>query len=298
MNFDQLKYFLTIVKTGSFSEAADELFISQSSISKQIKSLEHELGIELFKREHSKIFLSSAGKKFVPYAKNAIKEHNDMRLYLDEFVKKNSKTIRIGSIPIVSAYGVSKNIAEFTTSYSSDINVVIDMHETNQDEVLKELFSGEIDIAIVRTEFLDNVDELDQIPYLKDFFVLVCNKEHPLSKQKIVSLSEAAKYPLSMLDMSSRLYTIVSKAFEQEGISIQAKCLTTRHKILLEILQKSNHIAILPDSLVDTKLFPNLVTIDIKEQLTSQIALTKIKKKRVNKITRDFWKYWQHTFQE
>lgn len=56
MNFDQLKYFLTIVKTGSFSEAADEMFISQSSMSKQIKALEHELGIDLFKREHSKIY--------------------------------------------------------------------------------------------------------------------------------------------------------------------------------------------------------------------------------------------------
>ena len=62
MNFDQLKYFLTIVKTGSFSEAADEMFISQSSMSKQIKALEHELGIDLFKREHSKIYLTSAGR--------------------------------------------------------------------------------------------------------------------------------------------------------------------------------------------------------------------------------------------
>lgn len=91
MNFDQLKYFLTIVKTGSFSEAADEMFISQSSMSKQIKALEHELGIDLFKREHSKIYLTSAGKKFLDYAQNAIKDHNDIRLYLDEFVKKALK---------------------------------------------------------------------------------------------------------------------------------------------------------------------------------------------------------------
>lgn len=293
MNFDQLKYFLTIVKTGSFSEAADEMFISQSSMSKQIKALERELGIDLFKREHSKVYLTSAGQKFVKYAENTIKEHNDMRLYLDEFVKKSSKTIRIGSIPVVSSYGVSEKIAEFTTSYTSDVNVIIDMHEGNQDDVVKELEENKIDMALIRTEFLENIDELEQIPYLDDSFVLVCSKNHPLANKKEVALKEAAKYPLSLLSPSSRLYTIVVKAMEQEGLDVKVNCLTTRHKILLEIVQKSDIISILPDSLVDTKLFPNVITIDLKEHLHSSVALVRKKDQRINAIAKDFWNYWQ-----
>lgn len=293
MNFDQLKYFLTIVKTGSFSEAADEMFISQSSMSKQIKALERELGIDLFKREHSKVYLTSAGQKFVKYAENTIKEHNDMRLYLDEFVKKSSKTIRIGSIPVVSSYGVSERIAEFTTSYTSDVNVIIDMHEGNQDDVVKELEENKIDMALIRTEFLENIDELEQIPYLDDSFVLVCSKNHPLANKKEVALKEAAKYPLSLLSPSSRLYTIVVKAMEQEGLDVKVNCLTTRHKILLEIVQKSDIISILPDSLVDTKLFPNVITIDLKEHLHSSVALVRKKDQRINAIAKDFWNYWQ-----
>lgn len=293
MNFDQLKYFLTIVKTGSFSEAADEMFISQSSMSKQIKALERELGIDLFKREHSKVYLTSAGQKFVKYAENTIKEHNDMRLYLDEFVKKSSKTIRIGSIPVVSSYGVSERIAEFTTSYTSDVNVIIDMHEGNQDDVVKELEENKIDMALIRTEFLENIDELEQIPYLDDSFVLVCSKNHPLANKKEVALKEAAKYPLSLLSPSSRLYTIVVKAMEQEGLDVKVNCLTTRHKILLEIVQKSDIISILPDSLVDTKLFPNVITIDLKEHLHSSVALVRKKDQRINAIAKDFGNYWQ-----
>ena len=294
MNFDQLKYFLTIVKTGSFSEAADEMFISQSSMSKQIKALERELGIDLFKREHSKVYLTSAGQKFVKYAENTIKEHNDMRLYLDEFVKKSSKTIRIGSIPVVSSYGVSEKIADFTTSYSSDVNVIIDMHEGSQDDVLKELEENKIDMALVRTEFLENIDELEMVPYLDDNFVLVCSKNHPLSQKKEVSLKEAAKYPLSLLSPSSRLYTIVVKAMEKEDLSVNVNCLTTRHKILLEIVQKSDSISILPDSLVDTKIFPNVMTIDLKEDLHSSVALVRKKEQRINAIAKDFWNFWQN----
>ncbi|WP_418308890.1 LysR family transcriptional regulator [Phascolarctobacterium succinatutens] len=298
MNFDQLKYFLTIVKTGSFSEAADEMFISQSSMSKQIKALEHELGIDLFKREHSKIYLTSAGKKFLDYAQNTIKDHNDIRLYLDEFVKKSSKTIRIRSIPVVSAYGVSERIAEFTTFYTSDVNVIIDMHESSQDDVQKELKENKIDLALIRTEFLENIDEFEVIPYLDDVFVLACSKNHPLSKNKEVSLKDAAQYPLSLLSPSSKLYTIVVKAMANQGLYVKPNCLTTRHKILLEIVQKSDSISILPDRLVDTKIFPNIITINLKEDLHSSVAWVRKKEQRVNAIAKEFWNYWKQYYNE
>lgn len=296
MNLNQLKYFLAIVKTGSFSNAADDMYISQSSMSKQIKALETELGVDLFKREHSKVYLTEIGAEFAKYAEMTIKQHNDMLLYLDEFATKKSNTIRFGSIPVVSSYGISAQIAQFTTNYKPDVNVVIDMHETNQQEVMKELFDGAIDIALIRTDYLDEVDVFDCIPYKKDIFVLVCNQNHPLSTKEAVSLNDL-KYPLSLLDTSSVIYTIVMKAFERHGIEKKTKCLTTRHKILMEILQTAPNISLLPLSLVDLTLFPHLCTVPLVEELTSDVALIKFKKRRLNKITKDFWIYWQKYFQ-
>lgn len=298
MNLNQLKYFLAIVKTGSFSNAADDMYISQSSMSKQIKALETELGVDLFKREHSKVYLTEIGAEFAKYAEMTIKQHNDMLLYLDEFATKKSNTIRFGSIPVVSSYGISAQIAQFTTNYKPDVNVVvIDMHETNQQEVMKELFDGAIDIALIRTDYLDEVDVFDCIPYKKDIFVLVCNQNHPLSTKEAVSLNDLIKYPLSLLDTSSVIYTIVMKAFERHGIEKKTKCLTTRHKILMEILQTAPNISLLPLSLVDLTLFPHLCTVPLVEELTSDVALIKLKKRRLNKITKDFWIYWQKYFQ-
>ena len=297
MNLNQLKYFLAIVKTGSFSNAADDMYISQSSMSKQIKALETELGVDLFKREHSKVYLTEIGAEFAKYAEMTIKQHNDMLLYLDEFATKKSNTIRFGSIPVASSYGISAQIAQFTTNYKPDINVVIDMHETNQQEVMKELFDGAIDIALIRTDYLDEVDVFDRIPYKKDIFVLVCNQNHPLSTKEAVSLNDLIKYPLSLLDTSSVIYTIVMKAFERQCIEKKPKCLTTRHKILMEILQTAPNISLLPLSLVDLTLFPHLCTVPLVEELTSDVALIKLKKRRLNKITKDFWIYWQKYFQ-
>lgn len=296
MNINQLKYFLAIVKTGSFSNAADDMFISQSSMSKQIKALENELGVDLFKREHSKVYLTDIGFEFSKYAELTVKQHNDMLLYLDEFVTKKSNTIRFGSIPVVSSYGISGQIAEFTTQYQPNTNVVIDLHENSQQEIMKELFDGAIDIALIRTDYLDDIDAFDRILYKKDFFVLVCNKKHPLANKDSVYPQDLIHYPLSLLDTSSVIYTIVTKAFERHGIEKKARCLTTRHKILIEILQNSQYITLLPRSLVDLTTFPDICTVRLAEELTSNVALIKLKNRRLNKITKDFWNYWQKQF--
>ncbi|WP_455655492.1 LysR family transcriptional regulator [Phascolarctobacterium sp.] len=297
MNLNQLKYFLAIVKTGSFSNAADDMYISQSSMSKQIKALETELGVDLFKREHSKVYLTEIGAEFAKYAEMTVKQHNDMLLYLDEFATKKSNTIRFGSIPVVSSYGLSGQIADFTNHYIPNVNVVIDMHENNQQRIMKELYEGNIDLALIRTDYLEDLDIFDIIPYTKDIFVLVCNKDHPLTAKAHIHPEDLVPYPLSLLDTSSVIYTIVTKAFESHGIKKKAKCLTTRHKILMEILQTSNDITLLPQSLVDLELFKHLTTVPLAEEVTSKVALIKLKNRKLNKITKDFWNFWQKNLQ-
>lgn len=74
--------------------------------------------------------------------------------------------------------------------------------------------------------------------------------------------------------------------------------LTTRHKILLEIIQKSDSISILPDRLVDTKIFPNIITINLKEDLHSSVAWVRKKEQRVNAIAKEFWNYWKQYYNE
>ena len=172
------------------------------------------------------------------------------------------------------------------------------MHESSQDDVQKELKENKIDLALIRTEFLENIDEFEVIPYLDDVFVLACSKNHPLSKNNEVSLKDAAQYPLSLLSPSSRLYTIVVKAMANQGLYVKPNCLTTRHKILLEIVQKSDSISILPDRLVDTKIFPNIITINLKEDLHSSVAWVRKKEQRVNAIAKEFWNYWKQCYNE
>ena len=79
MTIAQIKYFLAILEYSNFSNAAEEMYISQSSLSKQIKSLENELGITLFARSNNKVSLSPGGKLFYKYAKIISENYENLR---------------------------------------------------------------------------------------------------------------------------------------------------------------------------------------------------------------------------
>ncbi|MEG0797946.1 MAG: LysR family transcriptional regulator [Acidaminococcaceae bacterium] len=292
MNINQLNYFIAIVKTQSFSTAAYDLFLSQSSISKQIKALEEELGCSLFKREHSKIFLSEAGMKFLEYAQPALEEYQNMLLTLESYQAVKQVTVRLGSIPIVSSYGVANQIATFTTVHREK-NIYFDLHENNQFSVIKELLDDIIDIALVRLESLTSLKDYDVIPYVIDNIVLVCHKANPLANKSVVTPEELSGYPMLLLDTHSALHKIVINDFAKRNLELKIQCVSSRHRVLLEILSTNSAIAMLPSRLVDFQLYPNLVTVPLADSLQSCVALIKLKHKKLNKITKEFWNYWQ-----
>lgn len=292
MHINQLKYFLAIVKTGSFSNAADDMFISQSSMSKQIKALEAELHVSLFKREHSKVYLTEAGGVFHVYAQTALKEYDKMLLAMEQFQTVQQNTIRMGSIPIVSSYGVARRIAEFTNLHK-DENICFNMRETDQFFVVKELNEGVVDMALMRIDPAANMEEYDMIPYVLDEFVLVCHEKHALAHAKSVALEEISWWPFLVLDQHSMLYTIVVEAFARRQLQLKIHCSTTRHKILMEMVSAGMGVTIMPLNLVDTLLFPKLCTVELQEPIRSFVSLVKRKEQKLNRISLEFWKYWR-----
>ncbi len=296
MNINQLQYFVEIVNCGNLSKAADNLYISPSSMSKQIKALETELGVDLFIREHSKIFVSPIGREFYEYATEALARHNDILVTIGDYNAEQSMQIRLGSIPIVSSCGISTQIAKFTASNKKYSQVIIDMHENSQKDVLNELVNNIIDMAFIRTDFLENMESYDVLNFLKDHFVLVCNKNHPLCTTKKIDISDIKKYPMSILSPNSGINASIMDYAQRNNVELNIQCFTTRHKILMEIIQNNDSITLLPESLVDFSLYPNLMTISLKEEITSQVALVKLKTTKLNRISRDFWSYWQTNF--
>lgn len=293
MDMNQVRYFLAIVKTKSFSEAAYELFISQSSISKQIKSLENELGVVLFERGSTERTLTPAGYTFLKYAKSILSFHNNMLLELEQHKDDLSGTLRIGSIPIVSSYNVGKNLATFQ-SFCKGATINFDMHETTQFDVLKELHNKDIDLALVRIDEMPNLEDYDTLLYAIGEMVLVCNKKHPLSQKTEVSLKEISKFPLYLLGKKSTLNYLATHPFEERNVKVRLVGETSRHKILLQILTNSQNVSILPKALVDLRTYKQLCIVPLEIKIYSKVAMIRLKNREYNKLTRSFWDFWRH----
>jgi len=179
---DQLKYFVSVVENKNFSIAAEECFISQSSLSKNIKSLEEELGnVRLFDRSRKRVVITEAGNKFYPYAQNMLEEYRAMRRDMRSFSKNVHEVIHVGAIPVINDYGLTNVFHEFQSVYP---NIQIQLVEDNSIPIVERFDKKLIDIAFLRDNYLPKeTDSFDRYLLAEDELVLVVNRNHSLASR-------------------------------------------------------------------------------------------------------------------
>ncbi len=290
MTFNQIEYFLAIVHTGGFSAATDEVFISQSSLSKQIKALEDELGLKLFTRKHAKVSLTAAGKDFLLFAEKMKLDHSELLARISQYQFARHAMIRVGSIPIVAAYKVSTLLARFQ---SEQYKINIDLYEEEQQSIITLLHNNQIDCAIVRTDKLSK-DKYDTLPLFQDEIAVVCSTENPLSQKKISVLQDLQAEKLILLDPKSALYALCIDEYGRQGLFPKIAFTTSRHQVLLEMVSANMGIALLPINLVDPEQHPQLKTVGLTPKIFSTIALIRNKTTPPTSANSKFWDFVLH----
>lgn len=130
MLFRQMKYFAAVVECGSFTEAAEQCYISQSAISQQIRALERELGVELIHRENRRFSLTPAGEYFYSRARAVLDEIGEIRRETIRIGQDEERQLRIGYLRNYSGQELHQAVAEFSQSYPEiSISIVNGTHE-------------------------------------------------------------------------------------------------------------------------------------------------------------------------
>lgn len=150
ITIEQIQYFLAVEKYNGFSPASHELCIPQSSLSKQIKALENELDTLLFDRTSRVTKLTPAGEYFYVYAQTFLKDYNNIIQNMKKHSLSQKVTLKIGTIAVISQYGLASVFAAFKNKYSN-----INIFEDENEQILNMLKSSQIDYAIVRDMNLD-----------------------------------------------------------------------------------------------------------------------------------------------
>lgn len=186
MLFRQMKYFISVVECNSFTEAAEQCYISQSAISQQIRSLEKELGVELIHRENRRFTLTPAGKYFYEQSKGILNEVEDIRRETFRIGKDKEMELKIGYLRCYSGQELHQAVAEFSRLYPEvSIHIVNGTHE----ELYDLLRFGGADLVLTdqRRAFSDKYANFQ---LLKCGCYAELSVRSPLAEQESVTMEE------------------------------------------------------------------------------------------------------------
>ncbi|HZW86390.1 MAG TPA: CysB family HTH-type transcriptional regulator, partial [Gallionella sp.] len=216
MNLQQLRYLNEIVRRKlKISDAATALYTSQPGISKQIKLLEEELGIDIFVRNGKRIAaVSEPGKAVLAIAQRMLHDMENLKQVGQEFHEQGTGHLTIATTHTQARYALPSVVNRFIKRYP---NVKLGLHQGNPTQIAEQVLSGEADIGIA-TESLSLYDNLVTLPCYEWNHCVITPLRHPLLKEKKLTLAKIAQYPIITYDFAFSGRGKINAAFEAANI--------------------------------------------------------------------------------
>lgn len=215
MTFEQLEYFLAAARAETFFDAAESLHITQSALSKQIMKLEKELNVRLFDRSRRSAVLTDAGREFLKEAGDLFHRYLAMRKRMQAFEDVSERTLRIGTLPFLSQYGLTGLFKDFSAAHP-EIRLLLE--EVEEIDLLSGFSSGRYDLIIARSHMCDE-SHFRFLLLDEDRLAAMLPAGHPLAWRKSVSLSDLAGEPFLLMHPYTSLYQLCMKLFHDAGIT-------------------------------------------------------------------------------
>jgi len=217
MNFQQLRYLNEIARRGlKISDAAEALYTSQPGISKQIKLLEEELGIEIFVRNGKRITaITEPGKAVLDIAQRMLHDADNLKQVGQEFRSQDSGSLTVATTHTQARYALPPVVKQFIKRYPK---VKLNLHQGNPTQIAQQVLSGEADIAIA-TESLALYDELVTLPCYEWHHCIIVPPRHPLLAEKRLTLEKIAQYPIITYDFAFSGRGKINAAFEARKLT-------------------------------------------------------------------------------
>ena len=200
MTLNQIYYFQTVARYENYRKAAEELYISQPSLSRSIASLESELGVLLFEKNGRGVNLTKGGKLFLEYADRIIDECEIAKNKMKEMASDGGK-IDIGYVFPLTSHYIPHNVRDFLNKKENK-NVTFNFFQNHTSAIAKKVRSGELDVGF--GGYIDK-EEFEFFPVLSEEMVLITPKGHELESHKKVSIQELRNYPVIGYDRESWL---------------------------------------------------------------------------------------------
>lgn len=303
MTIEQIRYVVLVNKYKSFSRAADALFISQSSLSKNIIKLEKELNILIFERSTRTVSLTSVGEMFIEFATSTLKKYEKFEEDLNLYNKNITDKIMIGTIYSNESLGINSTISKFLDTYP---NVSIEIVESSTVPLTYAVEESKIDIAFVSSMYRDTDNPLDynfksdkrfiSHTISKDYYYLAVNNNNPLAHKKYLNYTDLLKEKFITLDSRFEVYhNAFNRVFKEEHFTpnVSMKCSSVRS--VVNLVSAGAGIAFLSTRVVND-FNSDIVMVPIKRPLIRDTQIIMANKKNRSINIHNFFNTFINTF--
>lgn len=247
MEFRQLTYFLAAAQTQNFRKAADLCLVAQPALSRQIASLEDELGVALFKRVKQRVILTPAGREFASYARGSLEVLQQGQQAMVRLREGESGTVLIACNKSLAALFLPTILASFHQQYPQIHHKVSVLHT---DEVIALVEQGEVDLGLIFNPVIRSEVVIVKELFRQPLHVLV-SAQHTLAQVETpLTLEQIVAEPLFLLGETARLRIVLERIFAQRGISVQPAIEIDSIEGLKAIVRQGNGITLMPPALL------------------------------------------------
>jgi len=216
VNFQQLRIIRETVRQNfNLTEAANVLFTSQSGVSKHIKDLEDELGIELFVRRGKRLTgLTEPGKELAEIVERMLMDARNIKRLAEQFSNRDEGRLHIATTHTQARYMLPQVVARFKQEFP---RVHLVLHQANPAEIVSLLNRGDADVGIA-TEALEGVASLASFPYYSWHHSVIVPDDHPLAKVETLTLEKIAEYPIITYHEGYTGRSSIDRTFAEAGV--------------------------------------------------------------------------------
>lgn len=284
MTFEQLQCFIASVEEKTFLDAAHSLYISQSSLSKQIMKLEQELGGMLWDRSRRKAGLTEAGNIFYQDALILLKQYSQSRNRLDRFRTESQLTLSVGTLPILTQYQLTPGFRDFQAAHPG---IRLSLHEVEELELMEGFEKGIYDLVIGREAMFYGANCQTQL-IAGDQLAAVLDSSHPLAFRSSLCLEELKDEDFIFMNPYTSIYNLCVIRCREAGFSPRI-LRTARVESILSAVLIGEGISLLAGNSVRIFKPEHIAVIPLTPKIPLPVVLARHKERPVTRAMELFW---------
>ena len=284
MTFEQLQCFIASVEEKTFLDAAHSLYISQSSLSKQIMKLEQELGVMLWDRSRRKAGLTEAGNIFYQDALILLKQYSQARNRLDRFRTESQLTLSVGTLPILTKYQLTPGFRDFQAAHPG---IRLSLHEVEEPELMEGFEKGIYDLVIGREAMFYGANCQTQL-IAGDQLAAVLDSSHPLAFRSSLCLEELKDEDFIFMNPYTSIYNLCVIRCREAGFSPRI-LRTARVESILSAVLIGEGISLLAGNSVRIFKPEHIAVIPLTPKIPLPVVLARHKERPVTRAMELFW---------